>query len=109
MPSVHVCSSPANDEDPRRSFLQQEADPCQGGRTRAAKAARVSGDSGRRECNRKRRDCSRRLTGSRPQEAQMETALVDQALWKLMRGPTWGGHARSGTTQDGQLFSGALC
>lgn len=48
----------------------------------------MSGESGERERSRKRRDTSRRVTASRPQDRQMDTALVDQADWKLMCGPT---------------------
>ena len=36
----------------------------------------------------KRRDTSTRVTFSRPQEAQMDTALEEKAVEKLMRGPT---------------------
>ncbi len=38
--------------------------------------------------SRKRRDCSMRVTLVSPQLWQMDTALADQAVLKLMRGPT---------------------
>lgn len=56
--------------------------------TIAEKVARVSGVRAELDRSRKRRDTSKRVTASRPQERQMDTALVDQADWKLILGPT---------------------
>ena len=54
----------------------------------AAKVATVSAGRGELEWSRKRRDTSSRGIASRPHERQMDTALVDQADWKLSLGPT---------------------
>ena len=56
--------------------------------TIAEKVARMSAVRVELERSRKRRDTSKRVTASRPQERQMDTALVDQADWKLILGPT---------------------
>ena len=56
--------------------------------TRAAKAARSSGVSGWLVCIAKRREASSLVTLASPVEAQMEAALADHAVAKLVRGPT---------------------
>ena len=56
--------------------------------TMAANMATSSAGKGELDWSRKRRDTSSRGMASRPHERQMDTALVDQADWKLSLGPT---------------------
>lgn len=57
-------------------------------RTIEEKSARCLSERLEVECSRKRRDTSMRCTLASPQAWQMDTALADQAVVKLMRGPT---------------------